>query len=203
MAGDGVPPDLERRIEEARAVLDDQPDGSLPLPQRRRIREAFGPWRPTDRREPPPGLRRRVELARLAAEHVLPIWHAEAPDNHGPERMLELARQRLEREVSEDEAEELSDRFHAEAERLASRKEISQRALAAGDAARVVVPEVDIGDYDEPPDADDEDLDPDNWEAAYVASVAAAGYPDDDPEARRAFWRWYLDEAVPAAWAAG
>jgi len=204
MAAGDLPPDLEQRIAEARTVLDQRGDGRLPLPQRRRVREAFGPWEPLDAPTAPPGLRRRVELARLAAERVLPVWYAEAEGDHGPEQMLEFAERRLNREISEAEADDLADRFRVHAERLASRKQISQRALAAGEAARLVLAAADLDDYAEhAPDADDGDIDPDNWEAAYVAAIAAAGYPDEDVEARRAFWRWYLDEAVPTAWAAG
>jgi Immunity protein Imm5 len=204
MAGDGLPADLEQRIADARGVLEQRDDGRLPLPQRRRVREAFGPWQPLDAPHAPPGLRRRVELARLAAERVLPVWYAEAESDHGPEQMLALAERRLNREISEAEADDLADRFRVYADGLAYRKQISQRALAAGEAARLVLAAVDLDDYAEhPPDAEDEDIDPDNWEAAYVAAIAAAGYPDEDVEARREFWRWYLDEAVPAAWAAG
>jgi len=204
MAGDGLPADLEQRIAEARAVLEERDDGRLPLPQRRRVREAFGPWEPLDAAHPPPGLRRRVELARRAAERVLPVWYAEAAGDHGPEQMLELAERRLNREITEPEADDLADRFRAHAENLAYRKEISQRALAAGEAARLVVVAADIDDYGEhPPHADDDDLDPDDWEAAYVAAIAAAGYPEEDVAARRDFWRWYLEEAVPEAWRAG
>jgi Immunity protein Imm5 len=204
MAADGLPPDLEQRIAEARAELEARDDGRLPLPQRRRLRETFGPWEPLDAPAAPPGLRRRVELARRAAEHVLPVWYAEAPGDHGPEQMLELAERRLNRDISEAQADDLADQFRVHADALAYRKEISQRALAAGEAARLVLVATDLDDFAEyPPDADDGDIDPDNWEAAYVAAVAAAGYPDEDVNARRDFWRWYLDEAVPEAWGSG
>src|SRR5215217_7609709 len=134
MAAGDLPPDLEQRIAEARTVLEQRGDGRLPLPQRRRVREAFGPWEPLDAPTAPPGLRRRVELARLAAERVLPVWYAEA------------------------EADDLADRFRVHAERLASRKQISQRALAAGEAARLVLAAADLDDYAEhAPDADDGD----------------------------------------------
>jgi Immunity protein Imm5 len=186
-----VPSDLARRIAEARVVLDRHPDGRLPLPQRRRVREPFG-------------ARQRVELARLAAERVLPIWYAEAPGDHGPAEMLMLAGERLSGRIGEREAEELGDRFRTHVDDLVYRRQISLRAQAAGEAARLVVSEVDLDDYDgEPPDIDDDDLDPEAWDPAYVAAVAAAGYPDEDVEARRAFWRWYLDEGVPEAWRSG
>jgi Immunity protein Imm5 len=204
MAADGLPPDLEQRIAEARSELEARDDGRLPLPQRRRVREAFGPEEPLDAAAAPPGLRRRVELARLAAERVMPVWYAEAPGDHGPEEMLVLADRRLNRQISAAQADDLADQFRVHADRLASRKAISQRALAAGEAARLVLVAADLDDYAEyPPDADDGDIDPDNWEAAYVAAIAAAGYPEEDASVRRDFWRWYLDEAVPKAWGSG
>ena len=52
-----------------------------------------------------------------------------------------------------------------------------------------------------PEDQDDWDVDACGWDTAYLASQAEASWPgaqDDDPEARRAFRRWYLEEALPA-----
>jgi hypothetical protein len=62
----------------------------------------------------------------------------------------------------------------------------------------------------EPDRLDEEELDYDQWDASYHASLAAAGTGPREPggdsaEAvtrRREFWRWYLSEAVPAAFRA-
>ena len=53
-------------------------------------------------------------------------------------------------------------------------------------------------------DIDDEELAPDSYETSYTCASAAAGAMNWMPvdranvEARRAFWMWYLDEAIPA-----
>jgi hypothetical protein len=77
------------------------------------------------------------------------------------------------------------------------------RAGLAGLAAAKLVSLVLWGDYGEDvaADADDEDLDSDAWETDFLASLAESSTPDQpdyDPEARRAFWRWYLREAIPS-----
>ena len=51
---------------------------------------------------------------------------------------------------------------------------------------------------------DDDELLPDSLETSYCCASAAAGalnwqpIEDTDVDARRAFWLWYLDEAIPA-----
>ena len=55
------------------------------------------------------------------------------------------------------------------------------------------------GDLDpelDPPETQDHDLDEPRVEA--LAAYALAG---EDPEARRTYWRWYVTEAFPAAYA--
>jgi hypothetical protein len=206
MNGDGLPEDIAARVARARDVLESRPDGRLPLPERRAIRALFGPWEyDGDGGDAPPGLRRRAALARASAEHVLPVWKAEAPDDDGPERMLALADDVLERRIEARRAVEEAQRFSVHASDLASTGQISQSANAAGQAARSAVLAAVAGDYgdDLPPDTDDDDLDPDAWEAEFEASFAATDYPDQDPEDLRRYWRWYLDEAVPAAWRSG
>jgi len=198
--------ELSERRREARRALEDAPDGRLPLPYRRRIRAVFGPCEgPLP--DVPLGRRRRVALARLSAERVLPVWEAERPQDRRPQRMLELAEALLEgREDPVVADRELGD-FMVEVGTLGSGSSpaISARADSSGMAAIDVLATGLSGDYgpDLPETTDDDDLDPDSWETEYYASLAAGSYPgapDEDVEARRAFWRWYLDEAVPAAY---
>jgi hypothetical protein len=85
-------------------------------------------------------------------------------------------------------------------------EDVSDAAIyAALSATRVVA----TAGWDEDPVALDEDprdddrLDADQWDAAFWASlVDAPSLPwldaPEDVEPRRAFWRWYLSEAVPA-----
>ena len=61
-------------------------------------------------------------------------------------------------------------------------------------------PEYDVSDDT----LDDDDLLPDSLESSYTCASAAAGalnwqpVEETDVAARRAFWLWYLDEAIPA-----
>jgi hypothetical protein len=54
-----------------------------------------------------------------------------------------------------------------------------------------------------PIDADDDDLDSEDWDASFMAAMASAGGAVGDPaarpERRRAFWTWYLRVAVAEA----
>ena len=47
-----------------------------------------------------------------------------------------------------------------------------------------------------PPDTEDDDLD-----EPLVETLAAWALAEDDPDGTRAFWRWYVSEAFPAAYA--
>ena len=72
-------------------------------------------------------------------------------------------------------------------------------AFFAGLAAVLLVSEAWDGDLDpelDPPEMRDLDLDEPPVEA--LAAWALAG---DDADARRAYWRWYVTEAFPAAYA--
>jgi immunity protein Imm5 of predicted polymorphic toxin system len=205
MNANGLPEDIAARVDRAHKVLESRPDGRLPLPERRAIRELFGPWQAEPDADALPGLRRRYALSRASAEHVLPVWKAEAPDDEKPERMLALADAVLERRVDARTAIDESQRVSVEIGDLAGDGQISQSANAAGQAACTTVVAAAAGDYGEdvPPDTDDNDLEPDEWEAEFEASFAVTDYPNQDPEDLRAYWRWYLDEAVPAAWQSG
>ena len=75
----------------------------------------------------------------------------------------------------------------------------ASEAFFAGLAAVNLSWEAWDGDLDpelDPPETQDHDLDEPRGEA--LAAWALAG---EDPEARRAFWRWYITEAFPAAYA--
>ncbi len=99
------------------------------------------------------------------------------------------------------------DEFFDSIEALAAAHELSDSAWSAGQAAVSAVGRAYYGDYpaDIPYEDDDEDLDWEEWEADFLTCLADApslpkqGVPEH-VEPRRAFWRWYLDEAVPEAY---
>ena len=196
-AASTVAEDTERaladRVRDALAVLDQRPDGHLPRPYRRAIQVLIA--------AEPDGRRRLVDLDRRCAARVLPRWHDERPGDKRPERMLALAGAVAAGEMDSSATEREHDRFDVDV--LDSIERISDRARAAGLAAAPTDFYAHPHDAPEaiPEDQDDWDVDACGWDTAYLASQAEASWPgaqDDDPEARRAFRRWYLEEALPA-----
>lgn len=201
-----IPDDLEQRIANALAQLRARTDGQLPLPLRRYVRQGLGPWTADEAGSYSPGWRRRARLARLVAERVMPLWAQDRPDDDLPQRMLQLADDVLAgRTTSEDAREEAN----IAAGELYADSRAAGPAGSAGFAAVNAVLAATDGDYDPedvPADYDDDDLDPYGWEGAFHAAFAEAPYsPPEmgDVEARRRYWQWYLEQAVPAAYAAG
>jgi hypothetical protein len=189
-------------FDEALRVVEADPDGHLPLRLRRRIRRRFGPVVGVANGGPTDGLRAVVRLDRLAAERVQRHWDAGTGGDGGFRRMLDLADELLAGTAEPRQAEREMDRFELATDDLMG-PERPLRAGLAGLAAARLVGRVLAGDYSEqlPADTDDEDLDSDAWETAYLASLAESSVPDEpdyDPAARRAFWRWYLGEAIPS-----
>jgi hypothetical protein len=119
--------------------------------------------------------------------------------------MLDLADRLVHGEADPETARTEKDEFSVEVEGL---EDADPRPGYVGDAAvhTVSLASVDYGPDDFEPDDLDEDLDYDQWDASFYASLAAAGKgphePGDNAETqalRRDFWRWYLGEAVPEA----
>ena len=196
MTGD-LPAPLRAALEQAQAALDASSTGHLPLRARRPIWEALGPA--------PPGHHRRAVLDLLAIEHVKPVWDEAYAGDPAVDRVLDAARRALADGPPHDDARKLAVRAdvdfldRGDAERGFGPGYVGQGACTALWTA--------IGDKsyeDLPMDVDDDDLDVEDWDASFFAELAAGGEPDDpsvDPAPRREFWRWYLREAVPAAWA--
>ena len=206
-----MPEELAGRVAAARQVLNDRPDGHLPRPWRIHVREGFGPQAQDAQGRRSPGWLRRVWLARACAERVLGYWQAERPEDPRPQRMIELANQVATGQLDVEQTSIEWGDFRNDVDEMQSAGQISERALFASYAALMVVPAASAIDYDpqisklNQEDEFDNNLYPDEWEAEYCAAQAAAsqpGVPGGDPGRRRAFWEWYLSEAVPAAYAA-
>lgn len=145
----------------------------------------------------------RVKLDALCVRRVMPIWAARF-DPDGIESMLSLAEAVVAGSVDANAAARTRDRFYTDV--VDDRDYGSDpSALYVGHAAaNTVVEAMTPRHVDAMPQADDdEDLDPESYLSCYLAACAAAGGMNDRPassERRRAFWLWYLDEAVPAAY---
>ena len=184
----------------ALAVLEGRPDGHLPLPVRRRTRLALG--------DGEAGHARRLALARSCAAAVLPRWRAERPDDARPDEMIALA-ERLRAGQADPERALVDSAAVADGVIELIEDGASEPAVNAAMAAvRLVVAarwDDDAERADEP--YDDEQRDSYEWETAFYASmVDAPSLPKmgiaEHVAPRRRFWRWYLEEAFPAARAA-
>lgn len=123
-----------------------------------------------------------------------------------PFGIIDLARQVLSQAVDTQSASREADAAQNRLDALVARSP-DAAAVAAGYAAQRVV---FCALYDEAFDASDVDIDaldenaqPDERDASFLAAVACSGGPPWDPasrqEERRAFWLWWLGEAVPEA----
>lgn len=197
-----LPPPLQRAVHDAASALEAAPPGHLSLRHRRRIWEALGELGGTHR--PTPGHRRRAMLDLLTVEHVKPVWDEAYPGDPAVDEVLDAARRALSEGPPHDEGLELASRADIEfVDRPDDDVGFGPGYVGQGACAALMTAIGDKSYNNVPLDADDEDLDVDDWDASFFGELAAGGEPDDPavgPGPRREFWRWYLDEAVPAAW---
>ena len=196
---------VNQEIMAAHAELEskDNTKGILSLGTRTRIWNAMLDPESAER-----SYRHRIELKIRCVQHVQDYWDRAFPDDNRVEEMLSLAQRLVERQVDTEEAERRSDRFLIDVyDRVEDYNSITQPAVFVADGAAHAVssathrnPEYDVSDDT----LEDDELLPDSLETSYTCASAAAGalnwqpVEDTDVSARRAFWLWYLDEAIPA-----
>jgi hypothetical protein len=190
-----VPEELADRVADALRTLDVRADGHLPLPVRRAVRLELGPGQA--------GHRRRFALARRCAGSVVARWSQERPGDDRPAELMGLAERVLAGDADGEQASRTAVDFANEVYDMLD-EEISEPALNAAMAADRLVSaarwDADLERLDDP--KDDEDVDAYQWETAFWASmVDAPSLPKmgiaEHAEPRRAFWRWYLERALP------
>ncbi len=188
------------------AVKEVTETGRLSFSTRRELWLAFGPWEERDEMDKSPRtltepLRKRAELALACAKKVGKVWSAYDPEDKGPQELLKKASACLKGKLEADQlyqAWKASDSMsRAEEERYSS---APMAAIAAERAA--IVPY-----YDEflleprCAGADDSELDPYDWDAAWCASLAWAGRDEEAGGGQQKveemkFWAWYLEQAA-------
>ena len=150
--------------------------------------------------------RLRISLQEKCVRHVQHLWTASFPNIPSLEDMLTLAYRVVERQVSADRAEIEAHRFFQSLDRAATNP-VNHRAIMVADAARQLIASTCYRDTYADIDGtieDDDELLPDSLDCSYACACAVAGgmnwRPADevDVEARRAFWMWYLNEAIPS-----
>jgi hypothetical protein len=190
--------DLDRAVAAALEALEAAPDGWLELPERRRLRSVFGPWTPPYAGGPDAGLMRRAALLVACVSRALPVWERAFPDDRRPHSLADSVLPALRGSVPEAAVDAEAEALREDVDRIAVQPEL-EAAFFAGRAAVGLSVEAWDGDLDpelDPPEEQDADLDEPRVEAMAARALSMAGV-----EEPRAFWRWYVTEAVPAAYA--
>ena len=167
-------------------AVESDPNKHLRLGWRQKI------WADLDRRQ-------RIALAVIGVRHVLPLWQQRYPDSDIPDVALSTIDAIV--QGGEVDASDTFDELWEAVVHLSVEQPFPE--VAVGFAA---VQALSTAMYDESFDPDDLDTeredgdDPESFDSAYYAAVAAAhGQPADpksNAELRLKFWRWWLTEAV-------
>ncbi|KNY26562.1 Imm5 family immunity protein [Pseudobacteroides cellulosolvens] len=195
---------LNLEINKAKEALQNEPNGRLILSYRKKIWSAFGPCEMDEEKaiitKP---LIKRLKLAFLCAEKVLPIWQEVYSDKYDALHILKYVKEYMDGLRSWERCYNMFNEFSA---RLTNLESGPLRPFAAGNCVSLVLGtalfDEEVDDEDEAYDKDDdeEDRDVDLWDASFAASVALSGLywsdDDNDIEKRRDYWNWYLNEAV-------
>jgi len=202
--------DLTKAIADAHAALAASPRAELVRGARIAVWAALGPYELAYDANGEPagalrtiGLRRRHALAELCVQRVLPIWER-VIGTRDPHEMPEVASQYLSGRISRDAARERANQFSACLDHAYTLSESEYHASYAGYAARNLVSIVLADEDMDDPEMSDAEFEYEQWDCALTACAAEAGdlpWGEYWDAARgRAFWTWYLDEAVPGAW---
>ena len=192
---------LQKEIQRARTELTKNNKGILSIGARMRLWEAM-----IDANQPEASYRRRTYLDMLCVRKVQYIWEQTFRGRPDINEMLSLAASLTESRVDADDAERSAYRFFQSLGNDATNPE-NDKAIFVANAAQHMVISACHRDpcyvIDEGLEDDDELL-PDSLDCSYACACAVAGgmnwRPADevDVEARRAFWMWYLNEAIPS-----
>ena len=210
---------VDREIQAARAELADPGNtkGILSLTTRVRI------WRAMlDPADDEISYQHRIRLKITCVRHVLPVWYRGFPDDQRVEDMITLTQDLMDRRITDiDQAQEYAESLLVGVidDVNASATEVEPGVLkpdATKEASSFVADAASMmtisacyrdPDYDTAEESDDitddDELLPDSLDESYSCASAAAGalnwmpVEQTDVPARRAFWTWYLDKAIP------
>ena len=197
---------INREIQLARIELNDSTNikGILSLRTRKRVWKAM-----LDPEDTEGTYRRRTALRTLCIEQVKHHWYRAFPHDERVDEMIALTQDVVEQREDADTSQQRAENFLVDVlDEIDDFNSITEPASFVADAASSTVISAchrylnyDIANSAE---EDDERL-PDALDTSYCCASAAAGalnwqpIEDTDVDARRAFWLWYLDEAIPTA----
>lgn len=174
------------------------PAGELPLPTRRQLKrliKQFG--------NAAEGNRRLLRLSAACAKHSAPIWLAKFPGEPWPIELVQLIAEEIERggDVRTHVDHKMLGKLKTDLDNKLLLGEEYWPSVLAGFASWAVARDVPSHPVMNDGAASELEVDPQEWDACFFASLAIAGGAvwdgAGDPVRRRAFWQWYLDEAIP------
>ena len=198
---------VRAEVEAARVELldeEDNPKAILSLGARKRV------WRAMiDPEDPEASYQHRIELKMACVRRVQHYWEHYHPGDQRVQEMLDLAQHLIDgQETNTRKALKQAKKFRKDVWNDDSdwSKEDDRATDTAYGAVFMVVSACSRDPYDDVtgPETNDIDLLPDIIETSYSCACAATGATNTsrvhqtDVPARRAFWLWYLDEAIPA-----
>ena len=192
-----------RQVEAGRAELAASSKAILSLATRTRI------WKTMlDPQDDEASYRRQIELKMACVRHVQHLWDRAFPGDGRLEEMLALAQELIDQQADPKQANRRAGSFivHVRDELADVHDLVIRSAVLVADAASSTTISACFRDpiraISDDAKSDDELL-PDTLEPSYCCAGAAAHAPNwmpiekTDVPARRAFWTWYLDEAIP------
>ena len=196
---------INREIQLARIELNDSTNikGILSLRTRKRVWKAM-----LDPEDTEGTYRRRTSLRILCVEQVKHHWYRAFPHDERVDEMIALTQDVVEQREDADTSQQRAENFLVDVlDEIDDFNSITEPASFVADAASSTVISAchRYLDYDiaNSAEEDDERL-PDALDTSYCCASAAAGalnwqpLEETDVDARRAFWLWYLNEAIPA-----
>jgi hypothetical protein len=194
-----VPKTLAGALSKAAGEIDDS--GHLPARGRRLIHLSIEELSRRQHRNA--GYFRRAKLALRCAHHCLPRLSPFPELKAAASELMSLSEKALQSEFPLDELEVRNQAFHTLVDDLPS-SDVGLRASYAGMASFTAV-EVVAYDFDYSIlDKDEIEVDPDRWDSAFYSSLAESGSAPWEKKGgtaeRKAYWKWYLEHAVPEAW---
>ena len=198
---------VRAEVEAARAELldeEDNPKAILSLGTRKRV------WRAMiDPEDPEASYQHRIELKMACVRRVQHYWEQYYPGDQRVQEMLDLAQHLIDgQETNTRKALKQAKKFLKNVDNSFRHwsKEGELAMYVADAVGELVISACSRDPYDDVtgPETNDTQLLPDSVETSYACACAATGAMNGvkihktDVPARRAFWLWYLDEAIPA-----
>ena len=196
---------LQNMIEEGLLLVQEDPQHDLKFGFRCRLLSSFDEI--DGARCPRSGRIKRVKLAALSVEKVLPLWDSGFPGDRGPYLALDLAKKLLAGTVPATAADQEYQRLWRHCDDLIDNHQDKVNVIMVGIAAAQALLEAfwetPLGCHNVNDATTDIEIDPAERDAS---SFAAAAYADgasweggSDKQKRLEFWTWWLTSAVSDA----